>query len=284
MAGFVMYTGAVSMAGVQPGLWSVQGGNRQVPKQLLDYTKVNVFPGKVTEVSLRSEEGQMEYDLEAVGSNGKDIYEGTYNYLIIATPLNEGMSGIKFSNFPHAIGQFTQPYHRTVATMVQGTPNYKNFGLESANEFPGALLLSNKNLFYNSIGRHTPVDETCCDFVYKVFSKQPLTDDQLGELFESHNKVGVKDWTGAYPHYGDDDNAAQFVLHEGMYYVNAMERAASAMEMSVIGGRNAALLLYNQLHNNHHFTDAPTQTNAKQELWFTNGEDLIIAQYNFSHT
>ena len=36
------------------------------------------------------------------------------------------------------------------------------------------------------------------------------------------------------------------MLHDRLYFVNAIEAAASAMEMSVIGARNVAILAFNQ--------------------------------------
>lgn len=41
----------------------------------------------------------------------------------------------------------------------------------------------------------------------------------------------------------------------GLYYVNPIELAASAMEMSAVGRNNAALLLYNHWMGNDHLTD-----------------------------
>lgn len=59
-------------------------------------------------------------------------------------------------------------------------------------------------------------------------------------------KVGQVDkivWK-AYPHYSTENRLDKFKLHKGLYHVNAIEWAASAMEMSAIGGRNVAILAY----------------------------------------
>ena len=58
-----------------------------------------------------------------------------------------------------------------------------------------------------------------------------------------------------------------FVLHDRLYYINAVEAAASAMEMSVVGARNVANLAYNQWYSHFDKID---------ELTFpTPGEDGI---------
>lgn len=49
----------------------------------------------------------------------------------------------------------------------------------------------------------------------------------------------------AYPKYSTEIYANKFKLHDHLYHVNAIEWAASAMEMSAIGGRNVAILAYN---------------------------------------
>jgi prenylcysteine oxidase/farnesylcysteine lyase len=57
----------------------------------------------------------------------------------------------------------------------------------------------------------------------------------------------MTDWL-AYPHYDSISlPLPKFILFPGIYHVNAIEWAASAIEMSLIGGKNAALLTFNQM-------------------------------------
>ncbi len=73
-----------------------------------------------------------------------------------------------------------------------------------------------------------------------------LTDAQVKELFgEDAEVVKVHPWTsGAYPAYQKQVGAdGPFVLNQdGLFYTSSIERVASAMEMSAIAGKNAALL------------------------------------------
>lgn len=50
----------------------------------------------------------------------------------------------------------------------------------------------------------------------------------------------------AYPKYSNAEPGLDFKLHDSLYHINAIEWAASAMEMSAIGGRNVAILAYNE--------------------------------------
>lgn len=45
----------------------------------------------------------------------------------------------------------------------------------------------------------------------------------------------------AYPKYNTRERFDNFKLHDNLYHVNAIEWAASAMEMSAIGGKNIAI-------------------------------------------
>jgi prenylcysteine oxidase/farnesylcysteine lyase len=196
--------------------------------------------------------------------NNHDDHDKEYDYIIIATPLQDDISGIKFINIPSSAFTFKNKYHRTVATFVCGFPNVSHFGYESFEQFPDEMFTSDSNLLFNSIGRQSPVDysaEKHDEFtsrtpVFKVFSQTPLSQDQLHLLFSEINEVKVVDWTGAYPAYAAaEDMLPPFELHPGMFYVNAIEIAASAMEMLAIGGRNAALLVFNQLNNQPNLID-----------------------------
>jgi hypothetical protein len=53
--------------------------------------------------------------------------------------------------------------------------------------------------------------------------------------------LATKAWM-AYPQFSPPEQYSPFVLAPGLYYNNAIENFASAMEMSAIAARNSALL------------------------------------------
>ena len=77
--------------------------------------------------------------------------------------------------------------------------------------------------------------------MWKVFSNNLLTEGELATLFQTINETRVIDWL-AYPEYDGSQTPGNFTLHPGLYHINTIEFAASAMEMGVIGARNVALL------------------------------------------
>lgn len=62
-------------------------------------------------------------------------------------------------------------------------------------------------------------------------------------LFDGGYEIAANQvWMGAYPAFDPPENFPPFQLSPGLYYANAWENAASAMEMAALAGRNVALL------------------------------------------
>lgn len=105
--------------------------------------------------------------------------------------------------------------------------------------------------------------------MYKVFTPEPLTAEQLKQLFLEHSEVKEVRWL-AYPHYPAtvaQGTLQPFELFDSLYYVNAIEIAASAMEMSVIGARNVALLAHHRWHGDtEHVVTAGRLSGARGHL------------------
>jgi len=61
----------------------------------------------------------------------------------------------------------------------------------------------------------------------------------------SYYSVQVTEWQ-AYPHYGSSQDLPPVELHPNLYYLNGIEWAGSAMEMSSVAAKNIALLAYHR--------------------------------------
>jgi prenylcysteine oxidase/farnesylcysteine lyase len=79
--------------------------------------------------------------------------------------------------------------------------------------------------------------------VWKIFSTRPLHDEEIDEMFLSRRATQTFDWL-AYPHYSTEQRRSlgNFTLHPGLYHINGIEWAASAIEMSLIGAKNVGNL------------------------------------------
>ncbi|KAJ6653130.1 hypothetical protein lerEdw1_010092 [Lerista edwardsae] len=251
------FVGAVSLAGADSGLWSVEGGNKLVCSGLLYASKAQLISGTVLSVEEKTRQ-------KARSGNPAKLYEVTYHsksglttelydILLIATPLQRKIANITFPNFNPPIPEFSRHYHQTVATFVHGRINTTFFGYQDPSQFvlSSIFTMEHPKLFINSIGVVSPVkkgtaaEPTLGPPVWKVFSREPLTKEQLHLLFASYDSVEEKKWL-AYPRYSPPEKSPPIILHDRMYHLNGIEWTASAMEMSAIAAKNAALLAHHR--------------------------------------
>lgn len=198
------------------------------------------------------------YEVSYAGESGSA--HSLYDIVVIATPLHQGKSDIAFSGFsPPIPSNYPGRYHQTVSTLVHGRLNMSYLGTsQSASEFTvsDVLTTDTKGSIINSLSSLDPVHipagykrpPASQDKVWKIFSPQPLTQEQLRDMFISWHSVSESRWL-AYPAYRPPHRKTPpFILHNRLYYLNAVEWAASAMEMSAIAGRNVALLAHHRWH------------------------------------
>lgn len=248
------FVGAVSLAGAQSNLWAVEGGNKLVCSGLLKTANANLHQAQVTSVSPVKSGETIQYQLSFTSETGSN--SDLYDIVVLAMPLQESIqSGIKFEDFTPPFYQFPGYYHSTVATIVHGYLNTTYFGFPDPRLFPFASVLTTEKpqLFFNSVASVCPVNISA-GFrrkqpqeagVYKVFSPQALDKSQLKALFRSYYSVQVTEWL-AYPQYGSSTGLPSIELHPNLYYLNGIEWAGSAMEMSSVAAKNIALLAYHR--------------------------------------
>lgn len=184
-----------------------------------------------------------------------------YDIVIIAVPLHQGKSDINFSGFSPSIpSHYPGRFHQTVATLVHGLLNVSFLGTaEAASDFrvSDVLTTASEASIINSLSSLDPVHippgykptPASHKKVWKVFSPEPLTEEHLKNMFLSWDSVSETRWL-AYPTYSPPQRKTPpFILHKRLYYLNAVEWAASAMEMSAISARNLALLAHHRWHN-----------------------------------
>ena len=82
---------------------------------------------------------------------------------------------------------------------------------------------------------------------YKMFSNSDIT-VLLPQIFKGVVSSRVQHWPYTFPHFTvtSKTELQPLKLDSGIFYLNAMESVASAMETSVIAARNAALLVAKQ--------------------------------------
>ncbi|XP_066234140.1 prenylcysteine oxidase 1 [Saccopteryx leptura] len=268
------FVGAVSLTGTDSGLWAVEGGNKLVCSGLLQASKGNLISGSVMyiEEKTRTKEKRNPTEMyEVVYQTGAETRSDFYDIILVATPLNQKMSNITFLNFDPPIEEFHQHYKQIVTTFIKGKLNSTTFSSKALDNFDLSTILitDNSDLFINSIGIVASVREdnnpqlsTDEAYVWKTFSKEPLTKEQILKLFLSSDYTVKRKWL-AYPFYKPPEKCPSIILHDRLYYLSGIECAASAMEMSAIAAHNAALLAYHRW-NGH--TDMIDQEDLYEKL------------------
>ena len=250
------FTAYVSLAGVDDGsLWSVVGGNWNIPEKVLEASGATLYQDEVTAVTRIDNAGKVQYKVTTKASGDAP---GTFDVVIVANPLN--VSEMKFVNFPTDpyTAAAKTPYHRTVADFVYGRINTEFFGIsENDKSFPTTILttaMEGAPFKFCSVAVQIPSEVVQGDVkdhlkpinedplrVWKIFAPEPLTQEQKGAMFREIRDQATFDWL-AYPEYNPPEQFPPFILDDGVFYINTIEKSASAMEMSAIGAKNAALL------------------------------------------
>ena len=251
-------TALASLAGTDGKVWRVVGGNYKIAESVLNASSYSsLVMEDVVSVTKKQSADSAKY---TITTQGGSVYED-FDVVIVANPLN--LSSIKYENFSsdvYSLAGAKTPYHHIVVTLCKGKINPTFFG-ENAdlNNFPQVILttdMQNPPFKFDWISVEAPSDIEQSDMpnyikplhidpikVWKVFSPEPLSQDELLQMFSDVDLSTVQqyDWLG-YPEYDSPEQAPPFVLDDGVFYINAIEKVFSAMEMSVIGAKNAALL------------------------------------------
>lgn len=244
-------TGAISLCGSGIELWGVEGGNARVCQGLLRRSGATVHTrARVSTVRLvRAGEarghpsragpaGRMRLEVRSTGAVMQ------CDAVVLAAPME--LNGIELDGFVRPLYDTQRrQYWTTHVTFLKGQPRPEYFGYPAhtdPEELPSMVLtMERPGLPFNSLGllRHDPQDGKP---VFKVFSREELTDAQLDKMFKWHESVRRLQWK-AYPRQDVDPLMSSFELFPGVYHLNIAESIGSAMEVSAIAARNVALLL-----------------------------------------
>lgn len=221
--------GAVSLAGSGAGLWAVEGGNWQMAAGLINRSDVALHLHE--EIESISYLGEY-YELNSTKGNSY-----VCQITVVATPLDE--LNLHFSPM---ISIPERKLQHTHATFVRGALNPAYFGLDGISKIPELVAtIEDPDLPFTCISVLKQHDEN--DFTYKIFSRKPMADTVLDDIFSVRKETVRIDW-GAYPHYKAPEVFAPFILDgRHLYYVNAFENAASTMETSAVAAENVARLI-----------------------------------------
>ncbi|XP_055473616.1 prenylcysteine oxidase 1 [Psammomys obesus] len=260
------FVGAVSISAADSNLWAVEGGNKVVCSELLQASSSNLITGAVVSIEEKTrtkQTGNPTKMYEVVYKTGSETHSDFYDIVLVAAPLNRKMSNITFHGFNPPIEEFNDPYQHLVTTLIKGELNSTFFSSRPKEQFglSAILLTDDSNMFINSLSivssiraKEGPAPPTDGMHVWKTFSRDILTEEQISKLFLSYEYAVRKPWL-SYPYYEPPQKCPSIILHDRLYYLNGIEFAASCMEMSAIAGYNAALLAYHRWNGHEDMID-----------------------------
>ncbi|OAX43623.1 FAD/NAD(P)-binding domain-containing protein [Rhizopogon vinicolor AM-OR11-026] len=245
--------GAVSMAA--SGASSVAAGNFHIFKHFLDNSSANVYLNTNVEEIKRIPDTSL---WSVYTSTGSRAYKG----VILAAPFHQTNITLP-SDLAELIPP--QPYvhlHVTWLTTRSERPRPEYFGLASNAQVPVTILSTYEGVRaggvepeFNSISYHGKVrkfeqgteEDTTTDpeWSVKIFSKEPVSDEWLENIFGNVGWVNRKLWQ-AYPVLLPTSEFPPVKLDQGFYYVNAFEPFISTMETETIASRNVVDLLLHE--------------------------------------
>ena len=250
------FVGMISLCGsLSDSLKSIQGGNKVLAEKMLQESQATLHNTPVTRVKEVKEDANIFYVLDTQESDPSLTQDNKFDFVIIAHPLE--LSGVQFELLRQEVTKSEdREFQVTVATFVQGRINPSFFGLEDLTQVPDVILTTemvNPKVDFSTLQKVVPVDVVRPDemlkylvhddnTVWKLWSRSPMRESDLDLMFLSRRTMKTKSWH-AYPKYKPGQSFPPVILEDKLIYINAIEWAASAMEMSLISAKNAALLV-----------------------------------------
>lgn len=250
------FAGFVGLVGSgKETLFSVEGGNHRVVEELLKAAKAKMhLSSQVAGVTAMDQGGKTKYTIK-YSCAGQELEE-IFDAVVIATPLEFtdlsfklGEEEVKSGDLPVAAGK-RRPYQTTHATLVVASELKRAFfGLDNDTWIPSFVLTTeNPNIPFNSASAIRKLNET--HNIYKVFSRQAMSEDTLDRLFGGRLRTFRQEWA-AYPVLTPYPFSewSRIKLHDKLYYANAFESAVSCMETQIASARNVANLVLRDLRS-----------------------------------
>lgn len=176
--------------------------------------------------------------------------EEEFDAVIIATPFafsKLAVEGLEIDQ-PAITDLPPKKYTTTHATFIQGRIRPGFFGPSTLQQdrIPASVYVKEgANVPISSLSLHIMLNVTDGTGIYKLFSSDLLESSFIDAVFFSGwEELHHRKWQ-AYPSYHPPEKMTPFLIRPGkrICYVNALETAVSAMEISAIAAKNCALLL-----------------------------------------
>ena len=227
-----------------PTIYSITGGNVQLVKALLNSSNATTRYG--CEIQ-KIEKKNGKYEVRGL-EDGKHTIKEKFDVIIIATPIDS--SNIQLSGFNQNAVNVMQNNQKELIgvsvtiTLVKGRINPYFFGMTSPEQMPGSISTTLEcTLPLIAIEKRLTKDD---QDLYYITSRQPPSKNFLDQIFlKQYEVVKMHHWKHAVGDMTPREVHDPIVLDDNCYYLSSIDKLLTAMEFSVIMGRNIAMLVSN---------------------------------------
>uniref|UniRef100_A0A7S3K3V0 Prenylcysteine lyase domain-containing protein n=1 Tax=Aureoumbra lagunensis TaxID=44058 RepID=A0A7S3K3V0_9STRA len=246
-------TGSVSMCPAVAGqkVLAIRQGNSQLAQRLLANTTLRLNE-RVLELTA---------DGDLITANTRQHYDA----IILAAPLDTSDITLTASAAHEAYSMIQKyqkrPFQTTYTTFISGSCPVLNKSKLSSLFIVAHMIKPFPASSLSTLGSWNNATS-----IFKLFSRHPLEDAELDDIFDSGwSRLATKHWPAAYPKlepFQQDQQLLPFQLSDQLFYVNTLEFATSALEIAAIAGRNVALLTADSLQRRR-LIESPSSLHSK---------------------
>jgi prenylcysteine oxidase/farnesylcysteine lyase len=218
------FAGFITLAGIGNEAYTIVKGNHHLIKSIIAKLETNanfkLFLNKRVDKIIKKEQNL--YYIDGV----------EYDKVIIACPLEK--TGITFEGVTvnNSLPHYFQENYQTV---ILGEINGEFFNLRDNDYIPNTIISNDKKK-----SESVSVILYMGNGMLGIQSDAEIPDKGLSIVKEGYKILYRHNWDFAYPKLIPNklEELPSFVLDDGLYYINAIETAASCMELSIISARN----------------------------------------------
>jgi prenylcysteine oxidase/farnesylcysteine lyase len=230
------FAGLASLLGIYgDSMYSLTDGNDVLARKLVKASNSKVK----LRCKVKSIEKTSNGSFRVLSDENISVFDG----VIVAAPLE--VANITFEGVANQKRQ-TREYQKIYIRVMTGSIDPSYFNLVVSTKLPSIILTSKEA---DPITRFSVNKSTRDESWVTVTSTEPIGDDLLDDLFKNGRTILDHTWKAAYPIFKPIQKIPLTCLDNGLVYLNAIESAASSLELSAFAALNSIKAIKEQLES-----------------------------------
>ena len=213
------------------GASSVSNGNSELVRAMLKHNNASIH--------LSTKVDSIRRDGNALMLKTNDNISHSCQDVVIAAPLE--FTSIDFQNLNVNSSIPRRKFVNCTVTIVKAkSVKLSYFHLDDVKDLPNNIFTTSEASAPFTVLQLETDDMDDGYSIWKFFSVKSVP---VRDIFNDISEVHVQQWPYTFPHLEPNVTFQPIMLAPNVYYLNTMESVASAMEGSIIAGRNVAMLI-----------------------------------------